>query len=145
MPAARPPFRAQVRWKLTTPGHVVIGPRARTALQVEALRDCQVRVVTVLYPGIPAGATAEALLVAQPRGEGRATVLPEGDTLAVGREDLDQVWPAGEDEVLEYNRCEAPHDFWGLSCVLDVPRGLCVGVVLRCGTPAAAKVIVGGT
>lgn len=153
----------EVRWRLANPSPVVIGPEPRLVLAVRARRDVEMLVSLTEFPTVLVdGGIAEAVLVQVPHVVGLRRLKPEGEPWACGQENVlasamfggkpedaasapDQVrWWGGTVKCLEYIAVASPHNYWSWRGRVSVPKGLSLGVIVRCSVPTTCRVKMSG-
>lgn len=148
--------QVEVVWRLRTTREVVIDPTPRLVLAVRALRDVELLTLRVDYPDLGyVPGEAEALLAVVPHAAGQRVLKPEGEPWVDGQEDLaappEGVGPVSEIrwwgdsvETLVHNVNRHPAIYWVYRGRVEIPKGLCVGLIVRASVPTVCRAKLGG-
>lgn len=131
-------------WKVET-GLVCVDTGLLTVLQIEAVRECKIKVIKVAFPRPPDHLYAQMTVREQAAAIGHRLLRVErhsGPSCVIGRENL--INPDLVGQVLIANDMAAPHDYWFFSGSIELTRGAVLGVVVKTNQPCACKVLVAG-
>lgn len=139
---AAPVQSIERHWELRS-SRIVVDATPRVVLHVQALQDVEARALRARFHGLGQG-VGESLLVVLPQVHGVRQLRPTGERWVIGRQDL--AVPEGAGEALAHNHCRGDlgYDYWSFAGSIEIPRGLCVGLVARSSTPCECEVRLGG-
>lgn len=154
----------EVRWRIRTTRAFVIGPEPRLILAVRARQDIEMTSLLVSFPEMlhrDVG-VAESLLAEVPHVYGLRRLKPEGEPWAWGQENVDarpmlggkpedaakassQIrWHGGTVALVERMLTAHPYDFWCWRGRIAVPKGVSLGVIVRCEQSTICRVRMSG-